>query len=190
MEAKILLICGSSRAGSVNAAVLKTAQHIAPPGVLTQNFAGMTDLPHFNPDDDAPPLNTHVTGLRDAIKQSHGVLFCTPEYAGGLPGSFKNLLDWTVGGTEMSMKAVAWINAASPASPAGGEDAHASLRKVLGYVGAFVVEPACLRLPLTRQQIGPDGLVHEPAIRSQIIASIAALADAGQAAGSALQRMQ
>ncbi|WP_306796085.1 NAD(P)H-dependent oxidoreductase [Nocardia sp. XZ_19_369] len=25
------------------------------------------------------------------------VLFCTPEYAGTLPGSLKNLLDWTVG---------------------------------------------------------------------------------------------
>lgn len=24
-------------------------------------------------------------------------MFCTPEYAGALPGSFTNLLDWTVG---------------------------------------------------------------------------------------------
>ena len=31
-------------------------------------------------------------------------MFCTPEYAGGLPGSFKNLLDWTVGGGEIYRK--------------------------------------------------------------------------------------
>ncbi|HEY1627129.1 MAG TPA: NAD(P)H-dependent oxidoreductase [Streptosporangiaceae bacterium] len=28
-------------------------------------------------------------------------MFCTPEYAGTLPGSLKNSLDWTVGGGEM-----------------------------------------------------------------------------------------
>lgn len=38
------------------------------------------------------------------------VLFCTPEYAGALPGSFKNLLDWTVGGGETYGKPAAWIN--------------------------------------------------------------------------------
>jgi NAD(P)H-dependent FMN reductase len=41
------------------------------------------------------------------------VLFCTPEYAGALPGSFENLLDWTVGGGEMYRKPVAWINAST-----------------------------------------------------------------------------
>jgi NAD(P)H-dependent FMN reductase len=35
--------------------------------------------------------------LRDDIRASDGLLFSTPEYAGGLPGAFKNLLDWTVG---------------------------------------------------------------------------------------------
>jgi NAD(P)H-dependent FMN reductase len=187
MKTKILLICGSSRAGSVNAAVLNTVQHISPPQVETRSFQGLTSLPHFNPDDDAHPLNHHVTELRKAIRESDGILFCTPEYAGGLPGSFKNLLDWTVGGTEMNMKAVGWINAASHASPARGEDAHASLRKVLGYVGASIVEPACLRLPIRRQEIGLEGLVDEPNIRLQIAATITALADAATAMKIALQ---
>ena len=61
---------------------------------------------------------------------------CTPEYAGALPGSFKNLLDWTVGGGQTYGMPVAWINVSGAAAPTGGADAHDSLRKVLGYTGA------------------------------------------------------
>ena len=38
-------------------------------------------------------------------------LFCTPEYAGSLLGSFKNLPEGTAGGTEMTDKPAAWIRA-------------------------------------------------------------------------------
>jgi chromate reductase len=87
------------------------------------------------------------------------VLFCTPEYAGNLPGSFKNLLDWTVGGAELYEKPVAWINVAA-ADRGGGADA--ALASVLGYVGAAIIEPACRHLPVDRTAIGPDGRVRDP----------------------------
>jgi len=48
-----------------------------------------------------------VVKLRRQIAASDAVLFCTPEYAGALPGRFKNLLDWTVGGGEIYGKPVA-----------------------------------------------------------------------------------
>jgi len=54
------------------------------------------------------------------------------------------------------------------AAPTGGADAHASLAKVLGYVGADIVEPACVRMPMTRGAVGPDGLVADPEIRGRI----------------------
>jgi NAD(P)H-dependent FMN reductase len=73
-----------------------------------------------------------VAELRHEIGAADAVLICTPEYAGALPGSFKNLLDWTVGGGEADRKPVGWINASGVAAPTGGGDAHASLRKVLG----------------------------------------------------------
>ena len=63
------------------------------------------------------------------------MLISTPEYAGALPGSFKNPLDWTIGDGEIYDKPVAWINTAGPAAPSGGADAHDSLRKVLGLAG-------------------------------------------------------
>ena len=68
----------------------------------------------------------------------------------------------------MHGKSVAWVNVSGPAAPHGGDDAHASLRKVLGYTGSVVLETACLRIPLVRQQFGPVGLIADPAVRSQL----------------------
>ncbi len=104
------------------------------------------------------------------------MLFSTPEYAGALPGSFKNLLDWTVGGGEIYEKPVAYINASGLAAPTGGADAHASLRTVLGYVGADLVEEACVRVPVARKDVDADGVIHDEEIRARLALALGALA--------------
>jgi chromate reductase, NAD(P)H dehydrogenase (quinone) len=90
------------------------------------------------------------------------VLFCTPEYAGALPGTFKNLLDWTVGGPEMYEKPVAWVNAAG--SPTRGAKAHESLETVLRTIHAEIVPEACTHVAVPRDRVGPDGGVDDPEI--------------------------
>ncbi|MFF9287054.1 NADPH-dependent FMN reductase [Streptomyces griseosporeus] len=170
----VLLLSGSLRAASTNEAVLRTAQAVASSaGVRAVRYEGLARLPHFNPDDDTDPLPASVTELRAAIGQATGILICTPEYAGTLPGSFKNLLDWTVGGTEISDKPVAWINAAAPGR---GHGAEAALRTVLGYTGAAIVEPACAELPVDRGMIGPDGVIEDAQMRRRLCDVLGALA--------------
>ncbi|MEU7134918.1 NADPH-dependent FMN reductase [Streptomyces sp. NPDC046261] len=161
----ILLLSGSLRTGSSNESVLRTAQAVAPPQLRTAFYDGLAGLPHFNPDDDTDPLPTPVAELRGAINEAAAVLICTPEYAGTLPGSFKNLLDWTVGGVEICDKPVAWVNAAAPGR---GQGAEATLRTVLGYTGADIVEPACARIPVTPQMVGADGVITDAGVREQI----------------------
>ncbi|MEV6115287.1 NADPH-dependent FMN reductase [Streptomyces sp. NPDC052109] len=162
----ILLLSGSLRKGSTNEAVLRTAQAVAPTvGVGTVLYEDLARLPHFNPDDDTDPLPDPVAGLRAALDRADGILICTPEYAGTLPGSFKNLLDWTVGGTEICDKPAAWVNAAAPGR---GQGAETTLRTVLGYTGAHVVEPACVRIPVGRDTLGADGVITDPETRRQL----------------------
>jgi NAD(P)H-dependent FMN reductase len=175
---QILLISGSLREGSTNTAILRTASVVAPERVSAVLFSGMGRLPHFNPDDDreGEPVDPAVTELRTAIWAADGLLLCTPEYAGALPGSFKNLLEWTVGDASTLNKPVAWINASGRAAPTGGADAHDSLRKVLGYVHAWIVEAACARIPVARSDVGADGTISEPAIREQITGTLLTLA--------------
>ena len=169
---RLLLVSGSMRAGSVNAAVLRTLAAIAPEGVETEIYEGLGTLPHFNPDDDYEPLDPAVLALRAAIASADAVLFSTPEYAGALPGSFKNLLDWTVGGGELYGKPVAWVNASGLGAPTGGKHAHDSLRTVLGYTGAAIVEQACVRVPVARKAVGDDGLIRDEEIRKGLRASL------------------
>ncbi|MGC4939222.1 NADPH-dependent FMN reductase [Kribbella sp. DT2] len=56
----VLLISGSTRSGSTNTAVLRTAAGVAPEGITTTLFDGLADLPAFNPDDDHDPLHPAV----------------------------------------------------------------------------------------------------------------------------------
>lgn len=173
--ARLLLLSGSTRHGSINTAVLRTAQALTPVGMVAELYDGINDLPAFDPDDDHEPLPPAVDALRRRLGAADAVLVCTPEYAGALPGSFKNLLDWTVGGGEFYGKPVAWINASSAAAPTGGADAHASLQKVLGYVGAHVVDAGCLRLPLSRAAMGADGMIVDSGARTEISAALDAI---------------
>jgi chromate reductase, NAD(P)H dehydrogenase (quinone) len=177
--AKLLLISGSLRGGSTNSATMRTAAALAPDGIEATVYEGMGRLPHFNPDDDPADgvgLDPEVAALREALGEADALLVSTPEYAGALPGSFKNLLDWTVGGGQASALPVAWINVSGAAAPSGGADAHESLRKVLRYTEARVVEDAVTRLPLARSDVGADGMIAPPEARAAIVAAMTALA--------------
>jgi NAD(P)H-dependent FMN reductase len=169
---KLLLLCGSLRAGSTNEAVLRTAQQTAPAGIDPTLYTGLARLPHFNPDDDREPLPPAVVDARSAIGDADALLICTPEYAGDMPGSFKNLLDWTVGGTETERKPVAWINAST--APGGAVGTHESLRTVLTYTGCAIVNEACVQLPVSRAVVA-DGVITDASLRAAIEAVVRTL---------------
>jgi chromate reductase, NAD(P)H dehydrogenase (quinone) len=161
-QVRVLLVSGSTREGSTNTTALRTAMAVAPPQVSATLYGGLAALPAFNPDDDGDRLPPPAADLRRRIGAADAVVFCTPEYAGTLPGSFKNLLDWTVGGAEMYGKPAAWINVAAPGRGTGAQE---TLATVLGYIGAKVIEPACRQLPVARGLAAPDGTVPDPALR-------------------------
>ena len=170
----IVLIGGSLRAGSSNLAVLKTAATLLPPGTRAVLYERLGELPHFNPDLEQANVPEPVVDLRAQLMAADAVLFSTPEYAGSLPGSFKNLLDWTVG-EGLYRKPVGWVN---PSPHAGGaERTYQVLRVVLGYVNADLVEAACIRAGVRRDALGADGLVHDLTVRDAIRGALQALVD-------------
>lgn len=171
---KILLIPGSLRLGSSNAAALRTAAALAPAGSIASYYEGLGELPHFNPDVEQQSPPAPVRALRAQLAAADAVLFSTPEYAGALPGSFKNLLDWTVG-EGLYQKPVGWLNP-SPHEH-GAERTYEMLRVVLGYVNADLVEAACVRAPVRRDRVAEDGLVTDPLARERIETAVRALVD-------------
>ena len=91
---RILGISGSLRAGSFNTALLRAAQQEAGDGIA---FDAVTlhGIPLYDGDAEARDgLPAAVTTLKDRIVASDGVLLVTPEYNNGIPGVFKNAIDW------------------------------------------------------------------------------------------------
>ena len=160
----VLLITGSTRSRSTNTAALRTAQDFLDHGCATL-YDSLAELPAFDPDADHPPLPPAVAGLREAIAAADVVVICTPEYAGTLPGSLKNLLDWTVGGGEIYEKPVTWINVAAPGR---GTGADATLGVVLGYVGAADMRTRGLRVPVRHDAVDDDGRISDPDTRARL----------------------
>jgi NAD(P)H-dependent FMN reductase len=145
--------------GSTNVAALRTAAAVAPAEIRTVAYEGIASLPHFNPDEDreGDPVAEAVAGLRAAVRSADALLICTPEYAGALPGSFKNLLEWTVGDAGTYRKPVAWINVSGPAAPSGGRRRArlaaqgAGIRRGGGRRGVVPANPADTRCRRTRR---------------------------------------
>jgi len=159
---KVLALCGSLRAASMNAALLRATARLAPAGIDVFIFEGMAALPLFNPDLEAR-LPAPVQLLHDALCGSDALLIASPEYAHGLTAVIKNALDWLVSFPPFVDKPVAIFNA-SPRSL----HADASLRETLTTMSARLVSDACLALPLRSTGITEQGILdseHAAAIR-------------------------
>lgn len=156
----LLTLCGSLRQGSSNRALLRAAAQLAPPGLHLKHYEGISELPLFNPDlSDTPP--PAVQALHAAVDAADGLLIACPEYARGIPGAFKNALDWLVASQQFPGKPVALFNASPRAS-----DAQAALRLVLRTMSAHLVEQASVTVNLlakgmTAADIVADGQVAE-----------------------------
>jgi NAD(P)H-dependent FMN reductase len=168
----VVLISGSLRRGAVHTAALRAAAEAAPPGVQTQFYDAYDRLPHFNPDLDIDPLPPTVVEMRALLARADAALFSVPEYAGSLPGAFKNLLDWTVGGASLYERPVGWINAAAEGS---AKDAHNDLARVLARAGAHVIEAASADVPVARADVDAQGRIGDAALRARLGGALGAL---------------
>ena len=173
---QILAISGSLRASSTNTTLVRAAIRLAPGNMHFTLYDGLGDLPHFSPDLDGNDVPSSVVILRKQLQAADGVLICTPEYAYGVPGSLKNMLDWTVSSGEFVSKPVVAISA-SP-SFLGGDKAHASLLLTLAALSAEIVEGGTLIIPLIRTKLNVDGDVSDPATAQALRSVLDALAQA------------
>jgi NAD(P)H-dependent FMN reductase len=167
----IVGISGSLRQHSSNAALLRAAARVAPAGVQVAMYEGLGELPHFNPDLDeegsAPP--PPVAELRRLLIDADAVLISSPEYAHGVPGALKNMLDWLVSTGELVGKRVALLNA----SPVGGGYAQAALLETLRTMNWNVVDDACRVEPFVSRKI--SGELTDGAALAVLRAAIEAL---------------
>jgi chromate reductase len=152
---RVLLISGSTLTGSLHTAALRTAARFAPQEITATLYEDLRELPAFVPGETPRGV---VAELRAMVDAADAVLFSTPEYAGSLPGSLKNLLDWLIDGGDLGGKPAAWL---SVVRPGVDEGARAGLESVLEHGGARLLRAACIRLPLEMASIDATGLIAD-----------------------------
>ena len=139
---RVLAISGSLRTDSTNTALLRAASANAPDGMTIEIYDGLGDLPIFNPDLNQNKLPA-VLGLRERVLSADGLIISSPEYAHGVPGGIKNLLDWAVGWEEFPGKPVALFHT----SPYG-DHAQTALTEILKTMSACLIPAANLTVNL------------------------------------------
>lgn len=91
---KIFGLSGSLRARSFNAGLLRAAAEVAPQGtdVIIGTIRG---VPLYDADEEeATGIPVEVQQLKDQLAAADALLLTTPEYNNGIPGVFKNAIDW------------------------------------------------------------------------------------------------
>ncbi|MDO5704831.1 MAG: NADPH-dependent FMN reductase [Paracoccus sp. (in: a-proteobacteria)] len=90
----ILGLSGSLRRASLNAGLLRAAADLAPDHV-TVEIGSIREVPLYDADAEAAHgLPKAVQLLQQQLGAADGLLLVTPEYNNGVPGVFKNALDW------------------------------------------------------------------------------------------------
>ena len=183
---KVLGISGSLRRGSHNAALLRAAAPLLPPGSELELWEGLKAVPPYDADDDTgEPRPWILRSLAEAIEEADVVLFATPEYNHSLPGQLKNAVDWLsrpLATNPLRDKPVAVVGASTGLF--GAVWAQAELRKVLGALGARVLDRE-LPVGLADDAFTADGRLADPDLEralaelvDDVTASVDALATA------------
>jgi len=151
--------------------LLRAAARRVPLETVFTLYERLGELPHFTPDLDGegaiPPPS--VAEFRRVLADAEGVLISCPEYAHGVPGSFKNALDWIVSSGELTDKPVAVI----AASASGAARALAGLTPTLRVMGATLVFEAAMSL--SKRSFDPAGELADRRAAEVVEQALAAL---------------
>jgi chromate reductase len=167
---RVLGISGSLRRGSYNTRLLRAAARTLPPAAELELYdaEALWAIPPYSEDAEALGEPETVSRLKRAIADADAVLISTPEYNASIPGQLKNALDWVsrpAASTPMRNKPAAVIGAST--SLFGAVWAQAEIRKVLGHMGARVIDQ---ELPVARaaEAFDAEGSLHDAEIEAAL----------------------
>ena len=135
----VLVICGSLRKGSYNAALTRALPALAPPEIKLITAPSFATFPFYNADvQDASGFPAQVTEFAEAIRTADGVLFVTPEYNWSIPDVLKNAIDWVSRMKDQPFKDKPVAIQSASQGPLGGARMQYHLRMALTFSDALL----------------------------------------------------
>ena len=167
----LLGLSGSLRAGSFNTALLKAAQAAAGADIAFDT-ATVHGVPLYDGDvEQASGTPPAVRELKERILAADGLLLVSPEYNNGIPGVFKNTIDWlsrpTPGMPDVFRNRPVAVIGASPGG-FGTVMGQAHWLPVLRTLGAQHWSGGRLMVSRAGSVFGADGALQDEAIVRQL----------------------
>jgi chromate reductase, NAD(P)H dehydrogenase (quinone) len=135
----VLVICGSLRKGSYNAALARMLPGLAPAGLALRWAPSFADIPLYNFDIQAASgFPASVTAWADAIRAADGLIIVSPEYNWSIPGGLKNAIDWVSRMKDQPFKDKPVALQSAAGGILGGSRAQYHLRQSLTSIDAIL----------------------------------------------------
>jgi len=172
-----VVLIGSLRRGSFNAAVARALPTLAPLGVTIEPLGSIGDFPIYDGDIEAQGIPAPVVAMGEAIAKADGAIVVTPEYNYSIPGGLKNAIDWL-----SRLKPQPFIDkpvALESASPGmlGGARAQYHLRQTFVMLEAHVFNKPEVFVAQANQKIdATTGELTDPPTRDVIAKQLAGFA--------------
>ena len=180
---KVLVFAASLRAASLNRTLAGLAARVAEQFGATVDLASMRDfdVPLFDSElETTSPIPHGAQELRRRLLASDAFILASPEYNGSMPGSIKNLIDWTSRFRPQPFDGRhALLMSASP-SLAGGNRGLWALRVPLEHLGTRVF-PDMFSLSMAHKAFAGDEIA-DPALRARFEKNLEAFLSLAEAA--------
>jgi chromate reductase, NAD(P)H dehydrogenase (quinone) len=135
----VLVVCGSLRKGSYNAALARALPGLAPPEIKFVTAPPFGTLPLYNADiQEASGFPGPAEDLAAAIRAADGVLFVTPEYNWSMPGGLKNAIDWVSRMKDQPFEGKPVAIQSCSQGPLGGARMQYHWRMSMTFLKAFI----------------------------------------------------
>jgi chromate reductase, NAD(P)H dehydrogenase (quinone) len=172
-----VVMLGSLRKGSFNAAIARSLPVLAPEGVTIEPLPSVGEFPLYDYDLQEKGFPPIVTRTAEAIAKADGVIVVTPEYNHSIPGVLKNAVDWLsrLPNQPFAGKPIA-LESSSP-SLFGGLRAQLHLRHMFVYLDGRVLNKPEVIIPQANAKIdAATGELTDPATRGFIADQLKAFA--------------
>ena len=170
---KLLGLSGSLRTGSFNTALLRAAQAGAPPADnIALEIATLHGIPLYDGDvEQQHGTPDAVRALKMRILMADGLVLASPEYNNGVPGVFKNAIDWlsrpTPGVADVFRDRPVAVIGASPGG-FGTVLAQSAWLPILRTLGVRIWTGNRLAVARAGSVFSADGTLHDEAIQRQL----------------------
>ncbi len=137
-QLNVLVVCGSLRQNSYNAALARALPDLAPAGMALHAGPPYHTMPIYNHDiQDATGFPADAVAWADAIRAADGVIIVSPEYNWSIPGGLKNAIDWVSRMKDVPFKEKPILLQSCATGVLGGARMQYHMRQCLTSVDAF-----------------------------------------------------